>query len=566
MKRIGILIGWLVWAAGASAQSWSLDDCMKYAVEHATEVKREVVNARQRKQDYQHAVAGFLPTVTGGVQGQYAWGRNIDPETNTYNNVTTFNNYYQLYAELNVFDGFATINALKQAKLSRDYSATAMQKIQDDRAIDVMQKYVDAAYAEASIRIASEKLNESKRMLAKMKRLYELGEKGRPDVVQMESQVAEDEYNLTHQENVAKQSLLALKSAMNFPVDEELKLAALTKTQKKSLESGMLKESKKEAGSQSVEPNGVENLGTDKIETSILPVNYETVYQGFQNISPDLKSAEYEVERARYDYKIAKGRLLPSLSLGGGISTNYYKNLSQKGQYDGFASQFRNNQGEYLALTLSIPIYNSDRWHSVKKARNDWQLAQVNLEETRRKLHDQIAQAVMDAEGYAKELHQMQKKVASDSLAYHMSSRKFEEGMLSTFDLHTAAPDASGKQNQGTPDADAAHYQTEIGCLLSGRKFNKINYGYKDRKEKISRASQVLGMDWRRSGFDRSPHLVGIEQFLFHPEGGQEGIEHRNRREGAVQRLCFGGWTGGSNLRGTDQFRGRRYCSGESGG
>ena len=405
MKRIGILIGWLVWAAGASAQSWSLDDCIKYAVEHATEVKREVVNARQRKQDYQHAVAGFLPTVTGGVQGQYAWGRNIDPETNTYNNVTTFNNYYQLYAELNVFDGFATINAFKLARLSCDYSATAMQRTQDNIAIDVMQKYVDAAYAEASIQIASEKLDESNRMLAKMKRLYELGEKGRPDVVQMESQVAEDEYNLTHQENVAKQSLLALKSAMNFPVDEELKL---------ELKSGYK-------------------------EVSESGVNYETVYQGFQHISPDLKSAEYEVERARYDYKIAKGRLLPSLSLGGGISTNYYKNLSQKGQYDGFASQFRNNQGEYLALTLSIPIYNSNRWHSVKKARNDWQLAQVNLEETRRKLHDQIAQAVMDAEGYVKELHQMQKKVASDSLAYHMSSRKFEEGMLSTFDLHTAA-------------------------------------------------------------------------------------------------------------------------------
>lgn len=437
MKRIGILIGWLVWAASASAQSWSLDDCMKYAVEHATEVKREVVNARQRKQDYQHAVAGFLPTVTGGVQGQYAWGRNIDPETNTYNNVTTFNNYYQLYAELNVFDGFATINALKQAKLSRDYSATAMQKIQDDRAIDVMQKYVDAAYAEASIRIASEKLNESKRMLAKMKRLYELGEKGRPDVVQMESQVAEDEYNLTHQENVAKQSLLALKSAMNFPVDEELKIQ-IKEEQKNQIKEGQKNQIDEGQKNQIDEVRNLK-LKTENEEVHGFEVNYETVYQGFQNISPDLKSAEYEVERARYDYKIAKGRLLPSLSLGGGISTNYYKNLSQKGQYDGFASQFRNNQGEYLALTLSIPIYNSDRWHSVKKARNDWQLAQVNLEETRRKLHDQIAQAVMDAEGYAKELHQMQKKVASDSLAYHMSSRKFEEGMLSTFDLHTAA-------------------------------------------------------------------------------------------------------------------------------
>lgn len=423
MKRIGLYIGLMALgslevtaqvaatpqtAAEAigepQAKTWELDSCMAYAVEHATDVKREVVNARQRKQDYQKAVTDFLPSVAGGVQGQYAWGRNIDPETNTYNHVTTFNNYYQLYASLNVFDGFATINAFKQAKLARAYSTTAMQKVRDDKAIDVMQKFVDAAYAEASIQIASDKLAESKRLLGKMQRLYELGEKGRPDVVQMESQVAEDEYNLTHQKHVAQQSLLTLKSAMNFPVEEELRLVT----------------------------NG-------KQVNESFPINHETVYQNFLNASPDVKSAEYEVEKARYDYKIAKGRLLPSLSLSGGISTNFYRNLSQGGQYEGFASQFRNNRGEYLALTLSIPIYDNVAWHSVKKARNDWQLAQVNLEETKRKLHDHIAQAVMDAEGYAKELYQMNKKVASDSLAYYMSSRKFEEGMLSTFDLHTAA-------------------------------------------------------------------------------------------------------------------------------
>ena len=423
MKRIGLYIGLMALgslevtaqvaatpqtAAEAigepQAKTWGLDSCMAYAVSHATDVKREVINARQRKQDYQKAVTSFLPTVSGGVQGQYAWGRNIDPETNTYNNVTTFNNYYQLYAELNVFDGFATINAFKQAKMAKAYSATAMQKVRDDKAIDVMQKFVDAAYAEASIQLASDKLAESKRLLGKMQRLYELGEKGRPDVVQMESQVAEDEYNLTHQKHVAQQSLLTLKSAMNFPVEEELRLVT----------------------------NG-------KQVNESFPINHETVYQNFLNASPDVKSAEYEVEKARYDYKIAKGRLLPSLSLSGGISTNFYRNLSQGGQYESFASQFRNNRGEYLALTLSIPIYNNVAWHNVKKARNDWQLALVNLEETKRKLHDNIAQAMMDAEGYAKELEQMDKKVASDSLAYYMSSRKFEEGMLSTFDLHTAA-------------------------------------------------------------------------------------------------------------------------------
>ena len=410
-KRYIVMAVMMMSVIAGRARTWSLDDCMRYAVEHATDVKREVVNTRQRKQDYQKAVADFLPSVSGAVQGQYAWGRNIDPETNTYNNVTTFNNYYQLYAELNVFDGFATINAFKQAKLARDYSATAMQKVRDDKAIAVMQKYVDAAYAEASIQIATEKLVESKRMLAKMQRLYELGEKGRPDVVQMESQVAEDEYNLTHQQNVAKQSLLALKSAMNYPVEDNLKLEV----------------AEKDCG----------KLSTDC--GKLFRKSQQVIYQDFMIFSPDIKSAEYEVNRARYDYKIAKGRLLPSLSLGGGITTNYYKNLSQKGQYEGFASQFRNNRGEYLALTLSIPIYNSDRWHSMRKARNDWQLAQINLEDAKRKLHDDIAQAMMDAEGYAAELQQMQKKVVSDSLAYHMSSRKFEEGMLSTFDLHTAA-------------------------------------------------------------------------------------------------------------------------------
>ena len=409
------MLGWgLTSVVAGFAQTWSLDRCMAYAVEHATDVKREVINTRQRKQDYHHAVASFLPTITGAVQGQYAWGRNIDPETNTYNNVTTFNNYYQLYADLTVFDGFATINAFKQAKMARNYSATAMQKVRDDKAIDVMQKFVDAAYAEASIRIASDKLTESKRMLAKMQRLYELGEKGRPDVVQMESQVAEDEYNLTHQQNTARQSLLALKRAMNYPVEDALELNVAD-------EAAANKASGTEAASAEI------------------PKTSEGLYQHFLGLSPDVKTAEYEVEKAHYDYKISKGRLLPSLSLVGGVTTNYYRNLSQSGQYMGFASQLHNNRGEYLALTLSVPIYNSDRWHSMRKARNDWQLAQVSLEDAKRKLHDDIAQAVMDAEGYAAELQQMQKKVTSDSLAYHLSSRKFEEGMLSTFDLHTAA-------------------------------------------------------------------------------------------------------------------------------
>ena len=67
------------------------------------------------------------------------------------------------------------------------------------------------------------------------------------------------------------------------------------------------------------------------------------------------------------------------------------------------------------------------------------ELAQLERDETMRQLHDDITQAVLDCEGYAKEVEKMASKVESDSLAYHLSYRKYEEGMLSTFELRTSS-------------------------------------------------------------------------------------------------------------------------------
>ena len=99
----------------------------------------------------------------------------------------------------------------------------------------------------------------------------------------------------------------------------------------------------------------------------------------------------------------------------------------------------KNNLGEYVYLSLSIPLFTPSRWRSVRRAKSEWQKAQLDLDDARRKLSDDRAQAQADLAGYRREVAQMERKVAADSLAYHLSSRKFEEGMLSTFDLHTAA-------------------------------------------------------------------------------------------------------------------------------
>ena len=109
------------------------------------------------------------------------------------------------------------------------------------------------------------------------------------------------------------------------------------------------------------------------------------------------------------------------------MATNYYKNLTAGYKAEGFGSQFRNNMGEYVYMTLSIPIFNASSWNRARRAKTDWQEAQLDLAEARRKQHDDALQAVLDYRGYAREVEQLQRKVAS------------EEGMLSVYDLHTTA-------------------------------------------------------------------------------------------------------------------------------
>lgn len=403
-RRIAIILTALaVPTAGFAQAEWSMRQCISYAVEHSTEVGRQKIEQRQALTDYRTSLLDFLPSVSAQVGGQYNWGRNIDPETNTYNNVTTFNNNYSLSASLPIFDGGQTWNAFRKARLAKNTSATAVQKARDDKAIDVMQKFIDAAYAIESIKLMRKKLDDSQALLRKTRRLYELGEKSRPDVVQMESQVAEDDYNLLHQQNLARTALLSLKSAMNYPTEDTLSIdcsiAALTPT---------------------------------------LPFGL-TVSEQAVNSKPGIVMAEADAEKARLDWKIQRAALLPSLYLGGGVSTSYYKNMSSDLAIEPFRSQMRNNLGEYVTLTLSIPIFSPSTWRSVKQAKTSYRLAQLDVIDAKRQLHDDATQAIIDYEGYAKELRQMMKKTAADSLAYRLSYRKYEEGMLSTFDLHESA-------------------------------------------------------------------------------------------------------------------------------
>ena len=66
-------------------------------------------------------------------------------------------------------------------------------------------------------------------------------------------------------------------------------------------------------------------------------------------------------------------------------------------------------------------------------------IARETRTEVFRQLQTAIEQSVLDREGYAKEAIQMDKKVRSDEMAYRVTPRKYEEGLMSTLDVQTSA-------------------------------------------------------------------------------------------------------------------------------
>lgn len=395
-------------AASAVAQDkiWTLNDCMRYAVENSPKVRQQVYTNNTYTAEHQSAIASFLPSISTEVDVQYRFGRSVDPETNTYSNTSTFNNGYGAYLSLPLFQGGRMINNWRLASVNRHMGKNDLQKQKDDLAVSIMDAFVNVVYYQGTVKMSAEKLEESSRTLYKTKRQEELGLKGRADLAQIEAQVAGDDYNLTHQQNLYNMAVLTLKSAMNFPTDSTLDVDTL-----------------------------VADMTYPFIEESVADI-----YNRAANNDPTALQADFQLKSSKMDYLITKGKLLPSISLQAGLTTSYFENLKSDKVAMSFDNQFKNNRGEYVYINLSFPLFDGlSRITAVRRARNNMRISHEKQTETLRKLQTDIEQAILDREGYAKEAIQMEKKVKADDLAYHVTLRKFEEGLMSPIDLQTSA-------------------------------------------------------------------------------------------------------------------------------
>ena len=392
-------------SAPESSAPMTLDACMRYAVEHSPAVRRQDYANRNYRQDYIASVSALVPSVNGAVSASTSFGRSVDPETNTYTDVSNFDNSYSASGQMPLFAGLTGINTVRAAKVMRLQGVEELQLARDEVALRTMEAYFDVVYYTGSVRLAREQLETSAAELAKSRKLLELGLKSAADVAEVESQCASDDYLVTQQENNLALAEIALSEAMNYPADRPLV------------------------------------IDTDiAVGTPAGAVPFDDVLAYALDNHPKALAAGYDVRHSRLQFSVAKGNLYPSISVGGGYSTNFFMNLDDRTQYAAFPAQFRDNRGYYFSAQLSIPIFGGlSRRTSLNRARNNWRIAELRRVETLRALQSEIAQAYQQMLGYGKEFVQASKKSDAAQLAYDAVAGKYERGMVSALDLQTAA-------------------------------------------------------------------------------------------------------------------------------
>ena len=387
----------------ASGQTtMNLNDCMRYAISNSTKVRIQeaaIGDAQIARRDA--ALTLFTPQITAQTYAYYNFGRSIDPQTNTYFNTTSFHNNYGVSAGYDLFDGFKAVNNYKISKTGMLIADSQEKQVEADICLAVMEAYYNVVYYKRLCDVYEEQVAAAEQALAKAKRQEELGQKGHADVIQMEADLADRQYDLTNTYNKYLDQKMTLSDLMFWPMDEELV------------------------------------IDTSMPVWQIEPVATESVVDFALEHNPGVRIASWKELNAKRELSTAKWQVLPSIGLYAGWNTSYY--TYQGAATSPFWNQFRNNGGEYVEVSLQIPIWNRlAKASAISKKRNALQKATAELDQKRRDVESEVRRAVQDRDGSAIAYQQAQRKAEVQAEAYTLNLKKLEQGLISPLEFQTA--------------------------------------------------------------------------------------------------------------------------------
>lgn len=378
--------------AGAQQKEWTLSECIQHALDNNITIQQSAINVESKEVAVSTAKNRRLPGISGSAGQNFSFGRGLTAD-NTYANANTTSTSFSLGADVPVFSGLQNVHNIALSKLDLEAATADLEKAKDDIRIAVAQAYVQILYDMEIVEVAESQVEIDRMQVERLAEMASNGKSSRAEVSAQEATLAQSTLSLTQARNNLALALLDLSQLLELPSPEGFSI---------------------------VRPD------TGSLDDTML-MSPESIYADAVQVKPAIKSEMVRLAYADRNIKLAKSGYIPTISLNGGIGTNYYTSTGYTSA--NFGQQAKNNFSQYLGLSLNVPIFDRlQTRNQVRSAKLQKHNQELQVESVKKSLYKEIQQAYYNAVGAQDKYYSSKVAAKSAQDAFDLAKAKYETG------------------------------------------------------------------------------------------------------------------------------------------
>ncbi|MEP7253605.1 MAG: TolC family protein [Ginsengibacter sp.] len=444
-RRIKILIALcLITSISQAQEKWTLQKCVEYALENNISIKQQEVQADVSAINYKQSKLSRIPNANFSNNEGYRFGKSQNPSTGILESQNFFQVGLQLQTSVDIFNWYSKKNTILANEWSLQAAKAGTDKLKNDIALTVANSYLQILLAREQEEIADVQIKQSAAQLDIVRKQVNAGALPELNAVELEAQLASDSANYISSRGSVDQAKYVLKSYMN------LDAAA---------------------------PFEIDEPSADQIPLDpISELQPENVYALALKNLPQQRVNDFNLKAAQKNSLAAKGALYPTIGAYGSLGTNYghfrsptfqqvltgysssglvvsdgmggfidvqrplFTNGGKTGYItsDPLGTQFSNNFGQAFGISLSVPIFSG--WQakaSYERSKLNIKTLQYQIDLDNQTLKQDIYQAYNAAIVALEKFNSSAKSVDAAQRTYDFALKRFDVGMLGTFELVT---------------------------------------------------------------------------------------------------------------------------------
>ncbi len=354
-------------SSGAFAQRvLTLEECIDIALQSNLAIKRAKNSAEIARAQYTQSKFNFLPSLSAGASHSWAEGLSFDQTSGGLVNTTTLSGGGSINAGLTIFDGFSNVYGMQQAKANLAAQEEAVKGTLQNTQANIVSAFLNVVSTRENLKMNEETKSLLQEQLDREQKRESAGVGNMEQVYNFRSQIAQQELNIVNLRNSLETSKLTLLQLLLLDPSEDYEFSGIT-------------------------PDDAE------LEQQI--DSYGEVFDKSMELSPNVRSAELNLDAAKKGLQIAKFSWMPTVGLSAGWNTGWTSNL--RNQSDGsvvnLSDQFQSNVRKSANLSLSIPLFTRFQNRTqLQTSRIQVLNSQLGLEQAKNDLTNQVQQAYLN--------------------------------------------------------------------------------------------------------------------------------------------------------------------------